>query len=299
MKRWQLALSALGLLLLVGAGALYATLRHLEVEQITDDAYMIRGLGGNVGVLRTDEGTVIVDTMTFPLQGRRIRERAEALTGQPVVLLINTHYHLDHTHGNPGFAPGVRVVATERTRTHLEELDGGFWSGDASAFLPNETFQGSREIPLGGKTIRVVHPGPGHTDGDLVALFVEDQTIHLGDLLFAGHYPNIDLKAGGTVRGWSATLDTVLALPFEHVIPGHGDLTDRDGVTRFQAFMGELAQVGAQAAATGASLKETLERTQLTTDAGFEELRVIVPIGLDRDFVISRAWAEATSDGAR
>ena len=62
---------------------------------------MIKGLGGNVGVLATGDGTVLVDTMTLEAQGAAIRETAEALTGEPVVMIINTHYHLDHTHGNP------------------------------------------------------------------------------------------------------------------------------------------------------------------------------------------------------
>src|SRR5258706_11935088 len=101
----------------IGAIAIYVytQIRSLTVITVTDDLHMIQGLGGNVGVLKTGAGTVIVDTMTFTLQGKRIRQLAEQLTGEPVALVINTHYHLDHTHGNPGFATGTKVIATKQT----------------------------------------------------------------------------------------------------------------------------------------------------------------------------------------
>ena len=299
MLRWLLRIG-LAIVVIGGgfAGYMYNEVRTLEVVPVTDDLWMISGVGSNVAVLRTSEGAVIVDSMTFPLQGRLIEEQAKALTGQPVALLINTHYHLDHTHGNPGFDDSrrLRVVATDRTLAHLKRLDGAFWEGDAAQFLPNETFTDAREISIGGKTLRLRRPGRGHTDGDLVVLFVEDQTIHMGDLYFNKHYPNIDLEAGGSVKEWSASIDASIAgATFTKVIPGHGALSDKAGLDGFQRFIEELDAVGAKAAADGASLEQTLERTDLTTDAGFTEIHFgPIPLGLDRDFVIRRAWEEAT-----
>ena len=116
------------LAVVIGAAAyalyLYRESRQFEVTQLTSDLHMISGdFGGNVGVLKTGAGTVIVDTMTFTQQGEAIRTLAEEITGEPVIMIINSHYHLDHTHGNPGFEPGTRVVATARTLEHLQELD--------------------------------------------------------------------------------------------------------------------------------------------------------------------------------
>ncbi len=275
----------------------YTQIRALESEQITEDLFMLKGMGGNVGVLRTSEGTVIVDTMTFALQGSRIKQVAQELTGQPVVMIINTHYHLDHTHGNPAFDAGTRVVATEKTLHYLKTIDGAAWQGDAAALLPNETFTDTKEIQLGGKTIQLYHPGRGHTDGDLVVVFVEDDTIHMGDLLFNKHYPNIDLEAGGTVVEWSATLDEALKLPFTKVIPGHGEVTDREGIAAYQTFVAQLADIGRTAVAEGWSEAETQQKASLTADAGYEEILFAgLPIGLDREFVIRRAWEEATGN---
>ncbi len=274
-------------------GLLYRQLTHLTHEQVTDDVHVIFGLGGNAAVLKTGAGAVVVDTMTFPLQGERIRALAEELTGEPVVAIVNTHYHFDHTHGNPGFDEHVRIVATERTRRHLLERDRSFWEG-RETFVPDETFDHEHELQLGSKTVRLVHPGRGHTDGDLVALFVEDRVVHMGDLLFEDRYPNIDLEAGGSVERWPATLDAVREFDFDRVIPGHGKVTDRAGIERFRAFLVELWSAAQAAKANGWTLDETLERTTLGKDDHLEPYVIPFIVRLDRDFVVRRAWEEAT-----
>jgi len=293
----RIFLVVLGVLiaLVLGAGAyVYQVAMGLEVVRITDDLHMIKGLGGNVGVLATGDGTVLVDTMTLEAQGAAIRETAEALTGEPVVMIINTHYHFDHTHGNPAFDSGTRVVATQRTLGYLESLDAEYWTGAAADLLPNETFEHEHVIELGNKTIRLLHPGRGHTDGDLVAYFEQDQVLHMGDLYFNEMYPNIDLEAGGSIPAWIATLDRVLALDFDRAITGHGPVTDRGGILAFQGFLRELWSVGQRAAQAGLSLEETLAAHSLTTDEGYGVIAFPLVFRLDRDFVIRRAWEEAT-----
>lgn len=296
MKRWQLVLIVLLSIVVLLGGYVYSQVRALDVERLSDDLFVLRGFGGNAAVLRTDAGTVIVDTMTFPLQGERIRETARELTGADTVLLINTHYHLDHTHGNPAFEPGTRVLSTERTLSHLKALDGEFWAGEAAQLLPNETFTDRQTLSIGGKTLELVHPGRGHTDGDLVVVFADEGVIHMGDLHFNGHYPNIDLEAGGTVQGWPATLDRVLPLSFDRVIPGHGATTDRSGIAQFREFLVQLAEIGNRAAAEGTSLEDTVASDELTTDAGYVPITFIISFGLDREFVLQRAWEEATGN---
>ena len=295
----RIVLSVVAGIVLVFAllGALiYLQVRSIDVERITGDLHVLRGMGGNVAVLKTSAGTVVVDSMTLPLQGARIVSVAKELTGAEPVLLINTHYHLDHTHGNPAFDPGTRVLSTERTLLHLKALDAAFWSGEAASLLPNETFTDRQTLNVGNKTIELVHAGRGHTDGDLVVLFSNERVVHMGDLLFRDHYPNIDLEAGGTVTGWPATLERVLALDFDRVIPGHGPTTDREGTRQFQRFLTQLSTLAAEAAAAGTPVATFVETEALTEDAGYEPITFIVSVGLNREFVLRRAWEEATGN---
>jgi cyclase len=292
----KLGIAAAVSIALIGliAIGLYNRIADLEIERVTDAVHVISGVGGNAAVLETELGVVVVDTMSFPLQGRRIREFAERLGGGPTQAIVNTHYHINHTHGNPAWAAGTRIVSTRSTRAYLDHFDSGFWQGAAAESAPNETFEDSHEMRIGGKTIRSYRLGRGHTGGDLVVLFVEDRVLHAGDLFFHRIYPNIDLEAGGSVREWAATLDRVLALDFDKVIPGHGAVTDRAGLREFQSFIAELANVAGDAAAAGMSLEETLASAKLKNDAGFEEMSIPFVFKFDRDFVIRRAWEEAT-----
>lgn len=283
-------------LLALGAGGvyLYQLVTSLDSEPVTDDVSVIFGAGGNVGVLRTERGAVVVDTMTFALQGRLIRELAERIGGGPTQAVINTHYHRDHSHGNPGFAAGTKVVATRRTRDYLMFFDADYWSDGREANVPNELFDDRHELRIGGKTIRLHFVGRGHTGGDLVVQFVEDRVIHAGDLFFNGRYPNIDLEAGGSVREWIATIDRILALDFDRIIPGHGSVTDRAGLLAYQQFLEDLWSQASAAVEAGKTLQETLESVDLRHDDGFGVISVPLVFRLDRDFVVRRAWEEAS-----
>ncbi len=284
-----------GIILLALALAMLLWRWTLQFEQvaISEDLHLIYSkLGGNVAVLGTGEGAVVIDTLTLVTQGRAIRERAEALTGEAVEILVNTHWHADHTHGNPAFGPDIRVVSTARTKAILETLDADFWQGDAAGTSPNETFQDAHVIRLGDKTIELYWPGAGHTGGDLVALFREERAIHMGDLLFTDLYPFVDLETGGSVQAWSTTLDRVLELDFDHVIPGHGRLTDRDGLVRFRDFVAELAMLARTARQNAWTLEETIARSAFSEPAARQPLKIGPVTLVDREFAIQRAWEE-------
>jgi glyoxylase-like metal-dependent hydrolase (beta-lactamase superfamily II) len=293
-------LRRLGIVVLIGlagfGGCVYNRITNLGYDSITDDAFMIDGFGSNVGVLRTDAGTVLVDSMTFPMQGKRIRALAEELTGQPVRIVISTHYHLDHTHGNPAFDRETEFVSTARTLANLRARDGAFWDGANADKLPETTFDHEHEIKLGGKTIRLLHPGRGHTDGDLVVLFVEDRVLHTGDLFVHGMYPNIDLEGGGSIERWIETLDRVATLDFDSAIPGHGLLGDVKAIRDFQQYLRDLWSLGKSAAERGASLEQTLDSADLSAYSHLQTLSVPFVLRLDRDFNVTRAWQEATGN---
>ena len=293
MRRFLLALV---LLLAVLVGAAWYVTGRLDHTPVTDAVHMLSGVGGNVGVLLTSEGVVVVDSMMLTRQGNAIRARVRELTPQPVVAVLNTHYHFDHTHGNPAFPMGTKVVATTRTLQHLRDLDAAYWAErPAKDLLPNDTFDTTKEIRLGGKTVRALALGRGHTDGDMVVLFVEDRVLHAGDLFFNGHFPNIDLEAGGSVKEWAGTLDKVLALPFDKVIPGHGPLASRVALQRFRDCMATLWTETARVHDRGGTLDDAVSLVDLEACA----LRPLwFAPNLNRGFVIRRTWEEVTRPGA-
>ena len=74
------------------------------------------------------------------------------------------------------------------------------------------------------------------------------------------------------------------------------EATDRAGIAQFRDFLIQLGEIGSRAAADGWSLEQTIASEELTTDAGYEPIRFIISLGLDREFVLQRTWEEATGN---
>lgn len=108
--------------------------------------------------------------------------------------------------------------------------------------LPRITFSDAFSVHLGGKEVRALYFGRDHTDGDAVIYFPEEKAIQTGDLFLArtGAYAQklfifIDYAHGGSLFEWTRTLDRILALDFDKVIPGHGPVSTKADVAKFRS----------------------------------------------------------------
>ena len=95
------------------------------------------------------------------------------------------------------------------------------------------TFTEESAVFLGGKEVRARYFGRGHTNGDAIIYFPALRTIHTGDMM-AGATPLIDYPGGGSVVEWTKTLDAAMKLDFDTVIPGHGPVTNKDGLLTYR-----------------------------------------------------------------
>jgi cyclase len=95
------------------------------------------------------------------------------------------------------------------------------------------TFTTEADVNLGGKEVRAIYMGRGHTNGDAVIYFPALRVLHTGDLM-AGTSPLIDYSGGGSVVEWTKTLDNALKLDFDTVIPGHGTITNKAGLATYR-----------------------------------------------------------------
>jgi cyclase len=253
-------LIAVGVVVLVAAGFVgyqFYTFLQIETIKIDDRFYVVLGGGGNTAVLIGNDGVLVVDTK-FWRPGRQLVDIIAAITDKPVKVIINTHYHSDHTHGNPNYAPGTDVIAQRRTRDHLIQLDKDFWEIEpAWSMLPGDLLDDEKELHFGDETIRIIHPGRGHTDGDVVVYFAKRRILQTGDLFIHDMYPFIDLRGGGSGREWPATLDKVLAIgDVTQYIPGHGPLSSRADVVRFQGYLRSLLAQVQERVSRGQSLAD-------------------------------------------
>ena len=236
MNRRLIARLGAGMLFLLLAWAAYTQNQgkppELKINKVHDDLYEIEGDGGNVAVLVTNEGILLVDDK-FEQDHDAILDRIKTVSQQPVKYVINTHYHQDHSGGNAKFLPTADVISTQNARTNILEHKQSNITGSLVA-PARIVFTDETAVFLGGKEVRAKYFGRGHTNGDAMVYFPQLKTLHTGDMM-AGTNPLIDYNGGGSLVEWTKTLDKAMATyDFDTVIPGHGAVTNKAGLKKYR-----------------------------------------------------------------
>jgi cyclase len=224
----------------------------LKTERVKGDLYMVSGEGGNVALYTTSEGVVLVDDM-FDRNHADILAQIKSVTNQPLRYVINTHQHDDHAGGDFKMLPIAEVIAHKNVRGNLADLKRPYYEDTPGTpiGLPRITFSQELTVNLGGREVRAHYFGRGHTSGDAIIHFPDVKVIHTGDLFLAfrgggrgaaparerppGFPIYVDYVQGGSFLDWSKTMDEMLKLDFDTVIPGHGPVSTRADVVKFKA----------------------------------------------------------------
>lgn len=193
---------------------------EVKAQMISDSVLMLTGSGGNIGVSIGPDGTLIIDDQFAPL-AEKIQAALVTLGGDRPRLILNTHFHGDHTGSNPNFGSSGAIIAHDNVRVRLANQDNFAPSG-----LPVITFADQLTIHFNGDELAVIHLPNGHTDGDSVVWFKQANVIHMGDHFFNGAFPYIDIGSGGSVAGVIRNLEQVIQMvPADiQIIPGHGPM---------------------------------------------------------------------------
>jgi glyoxylase-like metal-dependent hydrolase (beta-lactamase superfamily II) len=210
---------------------------EIKVQKVAGTVYMLQGAGGNIGVSVGDDGIVMVDDQFAPL-APKIQAALKSITDKQLRFVLNTHWHGDHTGGNPIFSQQAPIIAQENVRKRLAEgrkTPAPEIPPQPRNVLPVITFQDKVSVHLNGEDIQAIHFPRGHTDGDSVIFFSQSNVLHMGDDFVTYGFPFVDLNSGGSVSGMIDALHKVVALvPADvKVIPGHGNLSTLDDVRSF------------------------------------------------------------------
>jgi glyoxylase-like metal-dependent hydrolase (beta-lactamase superfamily II) len=209
-------------------------------------------------ILDTSHGLVVIDSGRHPAHAARILDRARKV-GKPIIAVINTHWHLDHTTGNREILaafPSARIVASgaaagalqgflarsaELTRKQLADPATDEQArqrltralaimGDRAALVPARPVAGDGPIRIGGRRIELRLASNAATEGDLWLLLPDEQLAIVGDLV-VGPFPFFDT---GCEEGWTTALDAIERASWTTLIPGHGAPMDRVDFGRWQ-----------------------------------------------------------------
>ena len=220
---------------------------HFIWQELADGVHRTRlpFLDVTVGVVAGDSGVLLIDCGTTLAEAAGVAADVRRLTGRDVTHLVMTHHHFDHILGSAGFpgavsyaAPPVAVALTEELqRTCAEALRYGAAADDvaaagAAAATPDHLVW-EAEIDLGGRAVRITHPGAGHTDHDLIVVIpTGPAVVFCGDLVEESADPAVGDDA--SPADWPATLDRVLSLGGDDAryVPGHGAVVDANFLRR-------------------------------------------------------------------
>jgi glyoxylase-like metal-dependent hydrolase (beta-lactamase superfamily II) len=252
--------------------------------------YVFGGRGGTIGMLVASDGVVVVDTQfpdTAPIAVERLRE----ISARKIDLLINSHHHGDHTSGNSVFRPSaIKHVAHRRVPELLKTA-----KSETPPVLPETTFDTTWSERVGSETVSLKHYGPAHTGGDAVITFQNANVVHLGDLMSFVRHPRLDRPAGGSLKGWIATMEAVVK---DHpndtmYISGHSKVNFPTTVTRadllkFRDYLSAVADFTQKAVASGRPAAEVVKTASLPGFADYEG---------SPEFVLQAAFDELSAKG--
>jgi cyclase len=225
---------------------------EIKTTRVAKGIYMLAGAGGNIGLSVGKDGAFLIDDQFAPLN-EKILAAIATVTDKPVEFVLNTHYHGDHTGGNePLGKSGAHIVAHDNVRARLAKAE----AKTPVAALPVITFSDTTTFHWNDQEIYIFHPENAHTDGDAIVYFRNLNLVHMGDAMFSGWYPYIDINAGGSLEGYIASLESVAAMVDGNVtvIPGHGPLSSKADIERSIAM-----------------LKDVRTRIQALIDQGLDE----------------------------
>ena len=214
----------------------------------------------NAGLIVDGDESLLVDTLfDLKLTAEMLKTMRDAApAARRIGTLVNTHINGDHTFGNQLVA-GAKIVTSRKVGDLLAKdgpemlqtvmADPGaygaagrfmaecFGSFDFSGIvLPpaDQTFEGSLELKVGGKSVRLIDLGPAHTSSDTVAWVPEDRAVYTGDLLFVGGHPAI---WAGPVSNWVKACNTILAWDIDTIVPGHGPICNKAELREFRDYL--------------------------------------------------------------
>jgi cyclase len=235
------------LTLILSAAALQGQTDYTKVEikttKMSANFYTLEALGpmgdvgGTMGVLSGPDGILMVDA-NFVQMGDKVVAAVHKISNAPIRFLLNTHVHGDHTGGNEALAKaGAVIMARDELRFRLAHpapaANGAPGAPTPAMALPLVTYRGQVTFHMNGEDAEAIPIPAAHTDGDTLVRFPNNDLIMTGDFFRSLGYPNIDLANGGSLKGMLEGLGNTIGMagPKTKIIPGHGEIVDRVGLT--------------------------------------------------------------------
>lgn len=209
-----------------------------------------RGWNSNSGFVVTKTGVLVVDTGSSEEIGDALKQTIRQVTDKPVKWIVNSHAHGDHWLGNIAFKDSNPAIYATSTVNDLTKSEGATWvdnfkrlsegaTGDTPLLLPNKIIDERTELLLDETKIVLFPSGDSHSPGDLITWLPEQRILISGDVVYSDRMPT---TSASKLSQWITMLDELQQLDPVAVIPGHGDVTDVEGMQRLHALLSGIRE---------------------------------------------------------
>jgi cyclase len=219
-----------------------------KVQKLAEGVWAAElGSGVNVGWFLLGDSVVAVDTGPDAATASEILKKIAETAGKPVRFLLLTHAHGDHVGGARVFAEaGAQIVCQENAATavlYVLTQSGGKAAGTAQ---PGVLTVSERLMFVGGaRRVEIYWLGPAHTKGDLIILLPQEKILFGGDLALNGRLPYLQ-SPDANPRGWEQLMPRLAAAPIEVMVPGHGEIGPRTGISDTLAYVRRVNEVASR-----------------------------------------------------
>ena len=242
-----------------------AATAKINVTKLRGNIYMLEGSGGNIAVLNGPEGKLLVDA-GINVSKPHVLAALNTISKQPIKVLINSHWHFDHTSGNQWLhQQGATIIAQDITRAHLtKSIHQEDWNYTFAPLphdaLPTVLFKSEHYHDFNGEKIHVKTYKPAHTDCDSSIYFPNADILHVADTFWNAYYPMIDYSTGGSIDGMinAAALNVAKTTSKTIIIPGHGAIGNRSQLIAFHEMLSTIRGRVAKLKKEGRSLKDVI-----------------------------------------
>lgn len=241
---------------------------HLEVNtsKLSENMYVIHGSGADVLLFNDTDGIILVDDQYAPV-ANKMKDVIANITNNPIKFIINTHIHPDHTGGNKKFGEaGTIIISHDNARKRLSsDQFYGFINQTVPAFsekaLPIITYSENMTIYRNNEKIVITHLDNGHTDGDSIVFFTNNNVIHTGDVFSDRTYPFIDISHGGSVDGMISSLEKIFSTINNEtkVVGGHSGISNQTKVKNYLDMFIDVSNKINSMILKGKSLEEIIK----------------------------------------
>jgi glyoxylase-like metal-dependent hydrolase (beta-lactamase superfamily II) len=245
-----------------------AQTRHapLTATPLDDHLHLISGAGGNVLVVASGDGLVLVNGGAAERSTELLKIVAASSGGRRLTTLFNTDWCADHTGSNEAAgAMRAQIIAHEHTKQYLAndqfvEWQKRTYTAKPAGALPTRTFYTKGSMTAGSERLEYGHLGQAHTDGDIYVFLPVSNVLVAGDVLTAGRYPMADYTTGGWLGGLMTATKTLLDLSNANtrVIPGSGPVQTRADLQAQYDMLSTLRDRLAKMMRQGMSAKDML-----------------------------------------